>query len=66
MTVPVLSVSVPAARSGVGIDGVGPYRIGNPGPGGLIFGYATVNEQAIAEGIDILAHIIGAHGWMGR
>ena len=48
-----------AARAGVGIDGVAPYRISNPGPGGLIFGYATVNEQAIAEGIDILARVIG-------
>jgi GntR family transcriptional regulator/MocR family aminotransferase len=48
-----------AARAGVGIEGVGPYRISNPGPGGLIFGYATVNEQAIAEGVDILARVIG-------
>jgi GntR family transcriptional regulator/MocR family aminotransferase len=42
----------------VGIEGVTPYRISHPGPGGLIFGYATVNEQAIAEGVDILAGII--------
>ena len=48
-----------AARAGVGIEGVTPYRISHPGPAGLIFGYATVNEQAIAEGIDILAHVIG-------
>jgi DNA-binding transcriptional MocR family regulator len=48
-----------AARAGVGIEGVTPYRISHPGPGGLIFGYATVNEQAIAEGIDILARVIG-------
>ena len=27
-------------------------------PSGLIFGHATVNEQAIAEGIDILARVI--------
>jgi GntR family transcriptional regulator/MocR family aminotransferase len=47
-----------ALRAGVGIEAVGPYRITNPGPGGLIFGYATVNEQAIAEGIEILAHAI--------
>ena len=47
-----------AARAGVGIEGVTPYRISHPGPGGLIFGYATVNEQAIAEGVDILADII--------
>jgi GntR family transcriptional regulator/MocR family aminotransferase len=48
-----------AARAGVGIEGVTPYRISHPGPGGLIFGYATVNEQAIAEGIGILARVIG-------
>ena len=48
-----------AVDAGVAIDPVAPYRISNPGPGGLIFGYATVNEQAIAEGIDILARVIG-------
>jgi GntR family transcriptional regulator/MocR family aminotransferase len=47
-----------AARAGVGIDGVTPYRISHPGPGGLIFGYATVNEQTIAEGVGILARVI--------
>ena len=47
-----------AARAGVGIEGVTPYRISNPGPGGLIFGYATVNEHAITEGVDILARVI--------
>jgi hypothetical protein len=26
--------------------------------GGLIFGFATVNEPAIAEGVDVLAHVI--------
>jgi GntR family transcriptional regulator / MocR family aminotransferase len=53
------TVVAAARRAGVGIDAVGPYRIGNPGPGGLIFGYATVGEQAIAEGIDRLARAIG-------
>jgi GntR family transcriptional regulator/MocR family aminotransferase len=53
------TVVAAAARAGVGVDGVAPYRISHPGPGGLIFGYATVNEQAIAEGIDILARVIG-------
>jgi GntR family transcriptional regulator / MocR family aminotransferase len=47
-----------ARRAGLGLDAVGPYRITNPGPGGLIFGYATVNEQAIAEGIARLAQVI--------
>jgi GntR family transcriptional regulator/MocR family aminotransferase len=53
------AVVAAARRAGVGLDAVGPYRITNPGPGGLIFGYATVNEQAIAEGIARLAHVIG-------
>ena len=48
-----------ARRAGVGIDAVGPYRIGHPGPAGLIFGYATVSEQAIAEGVARLARAIG-------
>jgi GntR family transcriptional regulator / MocR family aminotransferase len=48
-----------AARAGVGMDGVTPYRISHPGPGGLIFGYAAASEQDIAEGVAILATVIG-------
>jgi GntR family transcriptional regulator/MocR family aminotransferase len=48
-----------ARRAGVGLDAVGPYRITHPGPGGLIFGYATVSERAIAEGVARLARVIG-------
>ena len=36
-----------------------PYRIAHRGPGGLIFGYATLNEHIIAEGIALLASVIG-------
>jgi GntR family transcriptional regulator / MocR family aminotransferase len=50
---------VTAARdAGVAIDAVEPYRITHAGPGGLIFGYATVSEHAIAEGVKILARVI--------
>jgi GntR family transcriptional regulator/MocR family aminotransferase len=48
-----------AYAAGVGIDGVRPYRITHGGAGGLIFGFATVNEPAIAEGVDILARVVG-------
>jgi GntR family transcriptional regulator / MocR family aminotransferase len=48
-----------ARRAGVGLDAVGPYRISNPGPAGLIFGYATVGEHAIAEGVARLARVTG-------
>ncbi len=47
-----------ARRAGVGLDAVGAYRITRPGPGGLIFGYATVSERAIAEGVARLARVI--------
>ena len=47
-----------ARRAGVGLNAVGPYRITNPGPDGLIFGYATVSERAIAEGIARLAGVV--------
>jgi len=52
------AVVAAARRAGVGLDAVGPYRITNPGPGGLIFGYATVSERAIAEGVARLAQVI--------
>ena len=55
-----------AGGAGVGIEGVTPYRISHPGPGGLIFGYATVNDQAIAEGVDILAGVIAELSAGGR
>jgi GntR family transcriptional regulator/MocR family aminotransferase len=42
----------------VAVDTVGPYRISNPGRGGLIFGYATVGERAITEGVARLARAI--------
>jgi len=47
-----------AARAGVGVEGITPYRISHPGPGGLIFGYANASEQAISEGVGILARVI--------
>ncbi|GAA1514372.1 PLP-dependent aminotransferase family protein [Sphaerisporangium rubeum] len=47
-----------AARHGLGIHGVGPYRIAGTGPGGLIFGYAILGETAIAEGVALLATAI--------
>jgi GntR family transcriptional regulator / MocR family aminotransferase len=56
------SVVAAAARAGVGIDGVTPYRISHAGPGGLIFGYAAASEQDIAEGVGILTDVIGREG----
>jgi GntR family transcriptional regulator / MocR family aminotransferase len=52
------AVTRAAARHGLGVYGVGPYRMASQGPGGLIFGYATLSERAIAEGVGILAKAI--------
>jgi len=47
-----------AARRGVGVYGIAPYRIDSDGAGGLIFGYATVSERMIAEGVELLADVV--------
>ncbi|MFB4278308.1 MULTISPECIES: MocR-like pyridoxine biosynthesis transcription factor PdxR [unclassified Nonomuraea] len=52
------AVVTAAARHGLRIHGVGPYRIAGAGPGGLIFGYAILGESAIAEGVALLARAI--------
>jgi GntR family transcriptional regulator/MocR family aminotransferase len=49
-----------AYQAGVGVEGVGPDRLTPTGPGGLIFGFATVGEHAIAEGVDLIGKVIDA------
>ena len=44
-----------AASRGLRICGLAPYRLSGDGPGGLIFGYATLSDRAIVEGVDLLA-----------
>ncbi|HYJ67921.1 MAG TPA: PLP-dependent aminotransferase family protein [Nocardioidaceae bacterium] len=51
------SVVAAAARRGVGISGVGESRI-SPGRAGLVFGYSSLNERAIGEGIGLLADAV--------
>jgi GntR family transcriptional regulator/MocR family aminotransferase len=47
-----------AARRGLRVHGLGPYRLTGPGDPGLIFGYASLTESTIAEGIAILADVV--------
>jgi GntR family transcriptional regulator/MocR family aminotransferase len=50
-----------AANRGLAIYGLGRYRIAHEGcRPGLIFGYATLAERTITEGIDALAEVIAA------
>jgi GntR family transcriptional regulator / MocR family aminotransferase len=44
-----------AARRGVAVYGLEPYRLAHPGRPGLIFGYATLDEATIARGVGRLA-----------
>jgi GntR family transcriptional regulator/MocR family aminotransferase len=51
-----------AADRGVLVHGLTPYRVDHPGRPGLIFGYATLTEQTIEDGIEILAAAIRRTG----
>jgi len=50
------------AQAGIRLDGVTPYRLGHAGPGGLILGYATLNESAIPDAVRGLARVLRAAG----
>jgi GntR family transcriptional regulator / MocR family aminotransferase len=52
------SVIAAAARRGVGVYGVAPYRLSRGGDPGLIFGYAGLDETTITEGVEILGQVI--------
>jgi GntR family transcriptional regulator/MocR family aminotransferase len=47
-----------AAAAGIRLDALAPYRLTPGGPGGLVFGYAAINESAIPGAIRELASAI--------
>ena len=47
-----------AARRGLALHGLAPYRVSCEGRPGLIFGYATLDERVLDEGIQILAEVL--------
>ncbi|MGH2967512.1 MAG: PLP-dependent aminotransferase family protein [Solirubrobacteraceae bacterium] len=49
-----------AANRGLAVYGLAPYRIADNGRPGLIFGYATLAERTLTEGVDTLAEVIAA------
>jgi GntR family transcriptional regulator/MocR family aminotransferase len=53
------AVVAAAAGAGIGLSGLTPRRVA-PGPAGLIFGYGTITEPAIEDGIGRLAGVIAA------
>ncbi|REE97194.1 PLP-dependent aminotransferase family protein [Thermomonospora umbrina] len=50
-------VSAAAAR-GVAVHGLTPYRLTSTGPGGLIFGYSSLSERAIVDGVTLIAEAL--------
>ena len=52
------TVITAAAREGVAVAGVSPYRLSPAPRGGLIFGYSNLNEQTITDGITRLARAV--------
>ena len=54
------TVIAAAAREGVAVAGVSPYRLSPTPRGGLIFGYSNLNEQAITDGIVRLARAVSS------
>jgi GntR family transcriptional regulator/MocR family aminotransferase len=47
-----------AAERGVAINGVSPYRIASTGPGGLIFGYSSLSERSIVDGVRVIGEAL--------
>jgi GntR family transcriptional regulator/MocR family aminotransferase len=47
-----------AAANGIGLSGLGTRRMSPEVPGGLIFGYGAITEDAIEPGIARLARLI--------
>jgi GntR family transcriptional regulator/MocR family aminotransferase len=45
---------------GVAVYGLTPYYVDEPGRPGLVFGYATLEERALSEGVELLAEAVAA------
>jgi GntR family transcriptional regulator/MocR family aminotransferase len=51
-------VTQAALDRGLGVYGLKPYWVDNAGPEGLVFGYGSLTEPAVVEGIDLLADAV--------
>jgi GntR family transcriptional regulator/MocR family aminotransferase len=54
------AVIAAAAREGVAVAGLTPYRLSPAPRGGLIFGYSDLSERAIADGVTRLARAVSS------
>jgi GntR family transcriptional regulator/MocR family aminotransferase len=58
-TVDVESLVERAAANGVGVNSLRRYQLGRAGKSGLTFGYGTLDERGIAEGLARLRKLLG-------
>jgi GntR family transcriptional regulator/MocR family aminotransferase len=49
-----------ALERGLGVYGLAPYWVSGSGPAGLVFGYGSVNQKEVVEGIELLADAVAA------
>jgi GntR family transcriptional regulator/MocR family aminotransferase len=54
------AVTGAALERGLGVYGLAPYWVEEAGPEGLVFGYGSLTERAVVEGVDLLADAIGS------
>jgi GntR family transcriptional regulator/MocR family aminotransferase len=54
------AVTSAALERGLGLYGLAPYWVEQAGRDGLVFGYGSLTEPAVVEGIDLLADAIGS------
>ena len=54
------AVTNAALERGLGVYGLAPYWVDKAGPQGLVFGYGSLTEAAVVEGIDLLADAIAS------
>src|SRR4051812_18170309 len=47
-----------AARHGLALHGLASYRLSAHGRGGLVLGYATLDERTIRNGVELLAGVV--------
>lgn len=52
------AVTKAALDRGLGVYGLAPYWVDNAGPEGLVFGYGSLTESDVVEGVDLLADAI--------
>ncbi|TDW18915.1 PLP-dependent aminotransferase family protein [Kribbella kalugense] len=54
------AVRVAALERGLGVYGLAPYWVSGSGPAGLVFGYGSLSQREVVEGIELLADAVAA------